>query len=174
MLISSFCALLFFFFLIKNVSLSFFIFFLSLFLIIHLFLTALGLCCYAWALSSCREQGLLFVEVHRITEAQAIGSQASVVASPALEHRPTSRGASLIAQWVKSLPAMQETWVQFLGLEDPLEEEMATHSSILAWRIPWTVEPGGPRGRKKSDTTERLSTAQHGLSHFWACGIVPY
>ena len=44
---------------------------------------------------------------------------------------------------VKNLPAMQETWVQSLGQEDPLEKRMATHSSILAWRIPWTVEPGG-------------------------------
>ena len=44
---------------------------------------------------------------------------------------------------VKNLPAMQDTWVQFLGWEDPLEKEMATHSSILAWRIPWTEEPGG-------------------------------
>ena len=43
---------------------------------------------------------------------------------------------------VKNLPAMQETWVQSLGQEDPLEEEMATHSSILAWRIPWMEEPG--------------------------------
>ena len=43
----------------------------------------------------------------------------------------------------KNLPTIQETWVQFLGWEDPLEEEMATHSSILAWRIPWTEEPGG-------------------------------
>ena len=43
---------------------------------------------------------------------------------------------------VKNLPAMQETWVPSLDLEDPLEEEMATHSSILAWRILWTVEPG--------------------------------
>ena len=51
--------------------------------------------------------------------------------------------ASLIAQLVKNLPAMQETWVRFLGWEDPLEKEMATHSSILAWRIPWTEEPGG-------------------------------
>ena len=42
-----------------------------------------------------------------------------------------------------SLPAMRETWVRFLGREDPLEKEMATHSSILAWRIPWTEEPGG-------------------------------
>ena len=52
-----------------------------------------------------------------------------------------SKWASLIAQSVKNLPAMQKTWVQFLGREDPLEKEMATHSSILAWRIPWTEEP---------------------------------
>ena len=45
-------------------------------------------------------------------------------------------------QTVKNLPAMQETWVQSLGWEDPLEEGMATHSSILAWKIPWTEEPG--------------------------------
>ena len=51
--------------------------------------------------------------------------------------------ASPVAQTVKNLPAMQETWVQSLGPEDPLEKEMATHSSILAWRIPWTEEPGG-------------------------------
>ena len=50
--------------------------------------------------------------------------------------------ASLVAQMVKNLPAVQETWVQSLGWEDPLEKEMATHSSILAWRIPWTEEPG--------------------------------
>ena len=53
---------------------------------------------------------------------------------------------------------MWETWVQSLGREDPLEKEMATHSSILAWRIPWTEELGGLQstGRKESDTTERL------------------
>ena len=51
--------------------------------------------------------------------------------------------ASLVAQRLKCLPAMQETWVRSLGREDPLEKEMATHSSILAWRIPWTEEPGG-------------------------------
>ena len=50
-------------------------------------------------------------------------------------------GASLIAQLVKNLPAMQETWAQPLGWEDPLEKGMATHSNILAWRIPWTEEP---------------------------------
>ena len=50
--------------------------------------------------------------------------------------------ASLVAQTVKNLPAIQKTWVQSLGWEDPLEKRMATHSSILAWRIPWTEEPG--------------------------------
>ena len=48
-----------------------------------------------------------------------------------------------MAQRVKSWPAIQETQVQSLGLEDPLEKRMATHSSILAWKIPWTEEPGG-------------------------------
>ena len=51
-------------------------------------------------------------------------------------------GASLVAQMVKNLPAMQETRVQFLGWEDPLEKRMATHTSILAWRLPWIEEPG--------------------------------
>ena len=50
---------------------------------------------------------------------------------------------AMVAQMVKNLPAMQETQVQSLGWEDPLEKEMATHSSILAWRIPWTEKPGG-------------------------------
>ena len=63
-----------------------------------------------------------------------------------------------MAQTVKSLPAKQNTRVQSLGLEDLLEKEMATHSSILAWKIPWTEEPGRLQsmGRKESDTTERL------------------
>ena len=52
-------------------------------------------------------------------------------------------GTSLVAQMVKNLPALWETWVQFLGWEDPLEKGMATHYSILARRIPWTEEPGG-------------------------------
>ena len=51
--------------------------------------------------------------------------------------------ASLVAQTVKRLPAVQVTWVQSLGWEDPLEEGMTTHSSSLAWKIPWTEEPGG-------------------------------
>ena len=52
-------------------------------------------------------------------------------------------GASLVSQSVKNPPAMQETQIQFLGWEDPLKKEMAIHSSILAWEIPWTEEPGG-------------------------------
>ena len=50
--------------------------------------------------------------------------------------------ASQVSQMVKNLPAMRETWAQSLSLENPLEKGMATHSSILAWRIPWTEEPG--------------------------------
>ena len=63
--------------------------------------------------------------------------------------------ASLVAQSVKNLPAMQETRVQSLGREDPLEEGMATHSSILAGRIPWREEPGGLQsmGSQESDMT---------------------
>ena len=56
-----------------------------------------------------------------------------------------SKRASLVAQSVKNLPAVQETQVLSLGWEDPLEKEMATHSSILAWKISWTEEPGGPQ-----------------------------
>ena len=66
-----------------------------------------------------------------------------------------------MAQLVKNLCAMQETWIQSLGWEDPLEKEMATDSNILAWRIPWTEEPGrlySPWGRKGLDMIERLFT----------------
>ena len=62
--------------------------------------------------------------------------------------------ASLVARTLKNLLALQEIWVQFLGWEDPLEEEVATHSSIIAWRIPWTEDPGrlySPWGRKDLD-----------------------
>ena len=73
--------------------------------------------------------------------------------------------ASLVAQRLKRLPAMWETWVRSLGREDPLEKEIAIHSSILAWRIPWTEELGGLQsmGRKELDTTERLHF------HFHCC-----
>ena len=61
-----------------------------------------------------------------------------------LSHTTTfEKAASLVAQSVKNMSAMQETRVWFLGWEDPVEKKMATHSSILAWRIPWTEDPGG-------------------------------
>ena len=71
--------------------------------------------------------------------------------------------ASLVAQMVTNLPAMQEIWVQSMGLEDPLEKGIATHSSILTWRIPWTEEPEGcsPWGHRESDVTERTRTHTH-------------
>ena len=68
-----------------------------------------------------------------------------------------------MAQLVKNLPEVQETWIQYLGQEDPLEKGMTTHSSILAWRVSWTEEPGGLQIMgvvsiyKKSDTTEWLT-----------------
>ena len=63
---------------------------------------------------------------------------------------------SLVAQRLKCLPAMQETWVRSLGQEDPLEKEMASHSSLLAWRIPWTEKPGGLQSTESQSQT-RLS-----------------
>ena len=66
---------------------------------------------------------------------------------------------SLVAPMVKNPPAIWDSWVQSLGWEDPLEKEMATHSSILAWSIPWTEEPGGLQstGCQESDMTEQLT-----------------
>ena len=70
------------------------------------------------------------------------------------------KGASLVVQRLKHLPAMSKTWVRFLVREDPLEKEMATHSSILAWRIPWREEPG------------RLqSTGSQRVGHNWATSL---
>ena len=63
------------------------------------------------------------------------------------DNGPGDCRASLVAQTVKFLPAMQEIRVQSLGREDPLEKEMATHSRILVWRIPWAEEPGGLQSR---------------------------
>ena len=79
-----------------------------------------------------------------------------------------SLSASLVAQRLKRLPPMRET----LGREDPLEKEMVTHSSILAWRIPWTEKPGrlhSPRGPKELDTSERL----HFLSLKFVKAVLP-
>ena len=66
-------------------------------------------------------------------------------AHPLKSFYPHILGASLLAQMVKNLPAMQETRVQSLGHEDPLEEDMTTHATVLAWEIPWTEEPTKPQ-----------------------------
>ena len=75
-------------------------------------------------------------------------------------------GASLIAQLVKNPPALQETQVQSLNREDTLEKEIATHSSILAWKIPWTEEAGRLQsmGHKEAGTTEQLTQGLHLLN----------
>ena len=70
---------------------------------------------------------------------------------------PLRQGASWAAQTVKNLPAMRETRVRSLGKEDALEEGMATHSSILFWRIPWTEEPGGATVCRVAKNRTRLS-----------------
>ena len=68
-----------------------------------------------------------------------------------------TKRTSLVAQRVKHQSTMWETWVQSLSQEDPLEKEMAIHSSTIAWKIPWTEEPGySPWSRKESDKTEQL------------------
>ena len=66
-------------------------------------------------------------------------------------------GTSLVVQMEKNLPSMLETWVQSLGWGDPLEKGTATHSSILAWRIPWTEEPGGLQSMGVPKSWTRLS-----------------
>ena len=85
--------------------------------------------------------------------------QALPPASQVLVHLFSVPGASLVAQSVKNLPAVQETQVQSLDGEDTLEKERATHSSILAWKIPWTEEPGG----LQSMGSQRVGP-RHGLS----------
>ena len=77
------------------------------------------------------------------------------------------RWASLVAQMVKNLPAKQESQLRSLGQEDPLEKGMSIHSSILAWRTPFTEEPGGPQsmGLQKLDMTEQL-THTHTHTHW--------
>ena len=82
-------------------------------------------------------------------------------------------GASLVAQRLKRLPAMRETWVRSLGGEDPLEKEMATHSTILAWRLPWTEEPGGLHS-KGSQRVGHNWTTSLSLSPSWKKTIQRY
>ena len=77
----------------------------------------------------------------------------SYIRKALLSQEPERSRASLVAQREKNLPATWETWVQSLGWEDPLEKGMATHSSNLAWRIPWTEEPGGLQSMKSQSQT---------------------
>ena len=74
---------------------------------------------------------------------EADGLKAEASTTDFFERSQSRTRSSLVAQTVKTLLAMQETWVQPLGWEDPLEKKMETHSSILAWRITWTEDPGG-------------------------------
>ena len=82
--------------------------------------------------------------------------------------------ASLLTLTLKNLPAVQETCVQPLGLEDPLEKGMATHSSILAWRIPWTEEPGRLQvwGHKEVDTTKQLTLSLSTFCFIFLCWLI--
>ena len=90
-----------------------------------------------------------------------------------LAQLPLPLGASLVAQTIKNLPAMQETQVWSLGWDDPLEKRMAIHSSILAWRIPWTEAGYDPWGHKESDMIEQLTLSLlfhndcHCIDYFW-------
>ena len=74
---------------------------------------------------------------------------------------------SLVAQTVKNLPALQEAQVQSLGQEDPLEKGMATHSNILAWRIPWTEEPSGLQSLGSQGVRHDFTTNTHSSTTLW-------
>ena len=76
------------------------------------------------------------------TECQKYKTEDNELKKSMSEMSPQDQLVSLVAQTVKNLPAMQETWILSLGLEDPLKKEMETHSSILTWKIPWMQDPG--------------------------------
>ena len=83
--------------------------------------------------------------------------------------------ASLVAQRVKRLPTMWETWVRFLGREDPLEKEMATHSSTLAWKIPWSEKPGRLQSMGSQRVGHDWATSRHNVIVLqWLCCITVY
>ena len=82
-------------------------------------------------------------------------------------------GSSLVAQMVKCLPAMQKTWVRSLGQEDPLEKEMATHSSTLAWKIPWMEEPDRLQSMGSQRVGHDWTTSLSFYSSFWRGKLQP-
>ena len=81
-------------------------------------------------------------------------------------HSLAEEQASLVAQLVKNLPEMQKTWVQSLGRKDLLEKEMAIHSSSLAWRIPWTEEPGGLQSTGSQRVGQDYGTSTFTVFHY--------
>ena len=81
-------------------------------------------------------------------------------------------GASLVAQAVKHLPAMRESWVRSLGLKDPLEKEIATHSSTLDWKIPWTEEPRRLQSMGSQRVGQDRVTSLEELPHYVPCPLV--
>ena len=111
---------------------------------------------YLW--SPCSARQWTFSWVYRV-EASPYTSHVTYLNQPMSPSHLFTHWASLMAQTVKNMPAMQETRVPSLGREDPTEKGMTTHSNILAWRIPWTKEPGGlwSMGWQESDTTEQLT-----------------
>ena len=110
---------------------------LSLFTFMHWWRKCNPLQCFC--LENPRDGGACWAAVYGVTQSRTRLKQLS---SSSSIYPPQYSWTSLVAQMVKNLPAMRETWVRSLVWEDPLEKGMATHSSILAWRIPWTEEPG--------------------------------
>ena len=97
------------------------------------------------------------VTIRLIRQGHAVGNGPFALHHKCFEHLKLPYKASLVAQRLKHLPPVWETWVRCLGREDPLEKEMATHSSILAWRIPWTEEPGRLQSTRVAESRTRLS-----------------
>ena len=128
----------------------------------------------------------MYIHTHKMKsemreKSQFLRWQSEMMAAPGLAsgeaclpglQRASLSLTSLVAQMVKRLPGMQETWVRFLGQEDPLEKEMAIHSSTLAWKIPWTEEPdrlqsmGSQRVRHNWATSLHFTHAHKVRTHF--------
>ena len=107
----------------------------------------------AWEIPWTEEPGRL-----QSSGSQRVGHNCSTEQQQCIQNNCTlTYKHSLVAQMVKNLPSLQETWIQSLGQEDPLEKEMATHFGILAWEIPWTEEPGWATVHEASKSQTSLS-----------------